>query len=101
MATQADGEGRLSLKEQEPLLKVMTCVIFSHTTTSCFVLFDREREKKKGGDVLEKTRGSSPVSMTLCIIFVCEHPPPYIISSGNSSCLLPHTRVLSFARGCG
>lgn len=34
MATEADGEGCLSLKEQEPLLKLMTCVIFSQTTTS-------------------------------------------------------------------
>lgn len=41
MATQADGEGCLSLKKQEPLLicilKLVTCYIFSHTTTSCFI----------------------------------------------------------------
>lgn len=68
MATQADGEGCLSLKAQEPLLTPMTRVIFSHTTTSWFILFDREGKKKCGG-ALGKRRGSNRVAMTLCITF--------------------------------
>lgn len=66
MATQADGEGCLSLKEQEPLLKLMTCVIFSQTTTSFLT-----SKKKQCGNALEKREESNRVAMTLCIMSVC------------------------------
>lgn len=66
MATQADGEGCLSLKEQEPLLKLMTCVIFSQTTTSFLT-------SKKTNVAMPLRRGgeSNRVAMTLCIMSVC------------------------------
>lgn len=90
MATQADGEGSLSLKKQEPLLictlKLMTCVL-SSATQQPLALFDQE----KGGSALEKRKGSNRVAMTAHQVCLCPH---YRTASGNSSCLLRNSSVL-------
>lgn len=68
MATKTDGEGCLSLKKQEPLLSaslLMTRVISLVLSASLCLT------RQKGGNALEKRRGSSLVAMTAHHISLC------------------------------
>lgn len=101
MATQADGEGSLSLKKQDrpPLLicilKLMTWV-GSLVAQQPLASFDLTGRRKKKVAMPLKGGGEAILLPWRRIIFVCVQctHPHYRIPSGNAACLLQHGPVL-------
>lgn len=95
MATQADGEGRFSLKEQEALLICIRGLVTRVTSLlgppPPAVLFYLTR--KKGGSALEKRRGGDPVAMAARGICLCAVHTPALLNTARKLVLFTPAQI--------
>lgn len=116
MATQADGEGSLCLKKQEPppphllicILTLMTWVgsLVAQQPLASFHLTGRRKKKKKGGNALERRRGGHPVAMAAHHICLCAVYTSTVQNTIRKRSLFTSARVCSVRTkslwgGCG